>query len=206
MGLQLVWARHSHLATVLAKEPIYQQLNSHLRRMITAGEIPIGGKFPTERQICDRFGVSRATANKALLNLVSDGLLEFRKGIGTFVKVRSLDYSLRALVSFTEKAHAAGRRPSTEVPQFQAVRAEDVLDDVPAFRRKHTRLRCAAIETARRRRRNVDPVGGLFDWQPPLVVGAHAVSRRLVRVSQPAGGIQPVGYSTGKLLNVDQPL
>src|SRR5215813_8676358 len=121
------------MASLLVKEPIYQQLNSHLRLLIGSGECPIGTKFLTERQICERYGVSRATANKALSNLVSEGLLEFRKGVGTFVRGRALDYNLRALVSFTDKANAAGKRPSTEVLQFETVAAADVLDDVPTL-------------------------------------------------------------------------
>src|ERR1035438_2180371 len=119
------------MAYLLVKEPIYQQLNGQLRLLIGSKECPLGSQFPTERQICERYGVSRATANKALSNLVSEGLLEFRKGVGTFVRGSPLGYNLRALVSFTDKALAAGKQPSTEVLQFQSVRAEDVLDDVP---------------------------------------------------------------------------
>src|ERR1022692_4571401 len=119
------------MASLLVKEPIYEQLNSHLRLLIGLGECPVGSKFLTERQICERYGVSRATANKALSNLVSEGLLEFRKGVGTFVRGRTLDYSLRSLVSFTDKARAAGKQPTTEVLRFESVSAQDVLDDVP---------------------------------------------------------------------------
>jgi GntR family transcriptional regulator len=119
------------MASLLIKEPIYQQLNSQLRQLISSGDCAVGSKFLTERQICEQYEVSRATANKALSNLVSEGLLEFRKGVGTFVRGRSLDYNLRALVSFTDKAIAAGKRPSTEVLQFETVPAADVLDDVP---------------------------------------------------------------------------
>jgi len=113
------------------KEPIYQQLNGHLRSLMTSGECPVGSKFLTERQICERFGVSRATANKALSNLVSEGLLEFRKGVGTFVRGQALDYNLRAQVSFTDKALAAGKQPLTQVLQFTQVPVNYVLDDVP---------------------------------------------------------------------------
>jgi GntR family transcriptional regulator len=119
------------MPSILVKEPIYQQLNNHLRQLVGSGECAVGTKFLTERQICERYSVSRATANKALSNLVSEGLLEFRKGVGTFVRGRALDYNLRALVSFTDKARAADKVPSTEVIQFDVVQAEDVLDDVP---------------------------------------------------------------------------
>ena len=102
-----------------------------MRLLAASGECPVGSKFLTERQICERWGVSRATANKALSNLVSEGLLEFRKGVGTFVQGRALDYNLRALVSFTDKAIAAGKQPSTQVLQFACVPVKDVLDEVP---------------------------------------------------------------------------
>jgi GntR family transcriptional regulator len=119
------------VASVLVKEPIYYQINSHLRQLITSGECPVGSKFLTERQVCERFTVSRPTANKALSSLVSEGLLEFRKGVGTFVRGPAINYNLRSLVSFTEEALAAGKNPGTQVLQFERVVAKDVLDEVP---------------------------------------------------------------------------
>jgi GntR family transcriptional regulator len=99
----------------LVREPIYQQVNHLLRSLIGSREFPAGRKFLTEREISDRFGVSRPTANKALSSLVSAGLLEFRRGVGTFVLGKTMDYNLRALVSFTSEAAAAGKTPSTRV-------------------------------------------------------------------------------------------
>ncbi len=119
------------MVTSLVKEPVYYQLSTQLRSMINSGECPVGCKFLTERQVCERFGVSRVTANKALSNLVSEGLLEFRKGIGTFVRIRALDYNLRALVSFTDEALAANKHPNTQVLHFENVSSADVLDEVP---------------------------------------------------------------------------
>ena len=97
------------------RDPMYLQLNELLRQLIRAGEFAAGDQFLTERQIAERFKVSRITANKALSNLVAGGILEFRKGVGTFVQARAVDYDLRSLVSFSEKAQAAGKRPSTSV-------------------------------------------------------------------------------------------
>jgi len=119
------------MTSTLVKDPIYYQLTSRLREMIESPEYPVGSQFLTERQICERYGVSRATANKALSSLVSENLLEFRKGVGTFVRIRSLDYNLRVLVSFTEEAIASGKHPSTQVLRFESVSSKDVLDEVP---------------------------------------------------------------------------
>jgi GntR family transcriptional regulator len=103
---------------MLVKQPIYQQLNEELRTILGSGEFKTGGRFLTEREVSQRFEVSRATANKALSNLVSEGILEFKKGIGTFVRGGVLDYDLRSLVSFTGKATTAGKKPSTRVLEF----------------------------------------------------------------------------------------
>jgi len=114
----------------LVRAPIYQQLNQALRDLIRSGEFKVGEQFLTERQISEQFEVSRATANKALSNLVSEGVLEFKKGVGTFVRGGVLDYDLRALVSFTEKAIAAGKKPATRVLRLEAMLVQDAAIDV----------------------------------------------------------------------------
>jgi GntR family transcriptional regulator len=61
---------------------------------------------------------------------VSEGLLEFRKGIGTFVRRDVIAHDVRSLVSFTEKARAAGKRPSTELLAFEKLNACEVDSSV----------------------------------------------------------------------------
>lgn len=101
----------------IERNPVYQQLNDLLRSLI-AEKYVLGDRFLTERDISEKFRVSRATANKALASLVSEGLLEFRRGIGTFIRRDVIDYDVRSLVSFTEKAKTAGKRPRTELVTF----------------------------------------------------------------------------------------
>jgi GntR family transcriptional regulator len=107
----------------LVRDPIYHQLNRLLRGLLRSGEFATGQQFLTERQVSQRFEVSRATANKALSNLVAEGVLEFRKGVGTFVRGAVLGQDLGALVSFTSKARAAGLRPTTRVLAFRTIPA-----------------------------------------------------------------------------------
>ncbi len=114
------------MKTTLQRNPVYQQLNDHLRDAL-GGEYRCGDKFLSEREISQRFEVSRATANKALASLVSEGLLEFRRGVGTFVRRDLINYDVRSLVSFTEKAKAAGKKPSTKVLSLRKV-AGDTVD------------------------------------------------------------------------------
>lgn len=107
---------------LLVRAPVYQQLNERLRRSL-ATDFRRGDRFLTEREISEQYAVSRATANKALASLVSEGLIEFRRGVGTFVRRDTIDYDVRSLVSFTEKARAAGKTPSTKVVRFQKLEA-----------------------------------------------------------------------------------
>lgn len=111
------------MVAVLEKNPMYHQLNKILRDLIREGTYKLNDRFLTEREVSTQYGVSRATANKALSNLVSEGVLEFRKGIGTFVKGDVLNYDLGALVSFQDKALAAGKKPSTRVIRFESIPA-----------------------------------------------------------------------------------
>ena len=114
----------------LVKDPLYFQLNDRLRGLIRMGEFKTGAQFLTERQVGERFGISRATANKALSNLVSEGVLEFRKGVGTFVRGGVLDFDLRTLMSFTEKALSGGRKPATRVLSFTQLPAEKAAPEI----------------------------------------------------------------------------
>jgi GntR family transcriptional regulator len=120
------------MAKQIVRSPIYQQLNQALRDLIRTGEFKVNDQFLTERQICERFGVSRATANKALSNLVTEGVLAFKKGVGTFVRGGILDYDLRALVSFTDKALIAGKTPSTQVLKCETILSEQAEAGIAA--------------------------------------------------------------------------
>ncbi len=123
-------ARARAMGGALVRDPVYQQLNAALRELVRT--FKPGARFLSERQISDRFEVSRATANKALSNLVIEGVLRFRKGIGTFVAARPMDYDLQSLVSFTARARAAGRTPTTHVLHLATLNAADAP---PAVRR-----------------------------------------------------------------------
>jgi GntR family transcriptional regulator len=112
----------------LVRAPVYLQINRMLRAMIGGAGYRPGQQFLSEREVSDRFRVSRITANKALSQLVMTGDLEFRPGLGTFVRAAGLDTDLQALVSFTRKAELAGRTPRTLVLAFRSMRAADASD------------------------------------------------------------------------------
>ena len=149
---------------------VYENLNAKLRALVHGGTFAPGDKFLTERQVSEQFSISRPTANKALASLVSEGLLEFRKGIGTFVRAGVLDYDLRRLVSFTEKARAAGKVPRTEVRAF-----ERPAGQVPAKVLEALRVKAAPRVAYMERVRFADELPVIFERRYALLSGCDGV-------------------------------
>ena len=110
----------------IVRQPIYQQLNTILKTIISENGLTPGDRFLSERDICNRYGVSRATANKAICALVAEGVLTYKKGVGTYVADKPLHYDLSQLISFTAKAKEAGKVPSTSVLVFDELRPADL--------------------------------------------------------------------------------
>ncbi|WP_137391579.1 FadR/GntR family transcriptional regulator [Rhodoligotrophos defluvii] len=61
------------------------QIADVLRQEILAGTREPGSKLPTEQQMADMFGVSRAAIREAVSRLKQDGLVQSRQGLGAFV-------------------------------------------------------------------------------------------------------------------------
>lgn len=61
------------------------QLYGQIFEQIVSGRLKIGDQLPSEKEICERFGVSRPVVREALLRLRADGLVTAHQGLGTFV-------------------------------------------------------------------------------------------------------------------------
>jgi len=66
-------------------EPIYLQIASSIRAQILSGDLAEGEQVLSTTQFAAQFGINPATAAKAFTGLVSEGLLEKRRGLGMFV-------------------------------------------------------------------------------------------------------------------------
>lgn len=66
--------------------PLYAQIAGRLRAQIAAREYAPGSRVPSEHELAARFSVGRPTVRQATELLVREGVLERRRGSGTFVR------------------------------------------------------------------------------------------------------------------------
>lgn len=95
--------------------PRYFQLKEILRERIRAGEWKPGDLIPSERELSEKYGISRMTARQAITDLVNEGLFYREQGKGTFVSQRKITQQLIHLTGFTEDIRARGQQPGTMV-------------------------------------------------------------------------------------------
>ncbi|HEX4212252.1 MAG TPA: PLP-dependent aminotransferase family protein [Candidatus Dormibacteraeota bacterium] len=89
--------------------PLHQRLTEALRSGVRHSALPGGLRLPAERVLADRLGVSRTTVLAAYAQLQSEGLLERRRGSGTYVSAMA---ALLEPASGVTAGVFAGRRPA----------------------------------------------------------------------------------------------
>lgn len=76
-------------------ESVIEWINSN----IDNGTLKPGSKIPSENELCEMFDLSRQTIRHAIEVMAGDGLLESRRGSGTYVADQRADDSLRSVVA-----------------------------------------------------------------------------------------------------------
>jgi GntR family transcriptional regulator len=66
--------------------PIYAQLDRSIRAAIATGKLESGAQLPTVRQLAVDLAVNANTVARVYAQLERDGILETRRGVGTFVR------------------------------------------------------------------------------------------------------------------------
>ena len=94
------------------RAPIYRQIADDLRRQILVGVLAEGDRVMSTNEYAAAFRINPATAAKAFAELVADGLLERRRGIGMFVATGA-----------RERLTASGRERYARETLLPAIRA-----------------------------------------------------------------------------------
>jgi GntR family transcriptional regulator, transcriptional repressor for pyruvate dehydrogenase complex len=126
------------------KERLYQEIVDQIQQQIMSGALKPGDQIPAERDLAERFGVSRTAVREAIKSLTEKGLIEVFVGRGTFVTNLSADRVVESMtlllrnephnVASLQEARellevptvrlAAERRSETHVSRLRAITAE----------------------------------------------------------------------------------
>jgi len=99
------------MITVLNKSegiPLYIQIRKSLHDDIKNRVLLPGQKLPSEEELAARFGVSRMTVRQGISDLIDEGLLYRRHGVGTFVALPFVERDHSHLTNFVEQAKKEG--------------------------------------------------------------------------------------------------
>lgn len=125
--------------------PLYFQVSQRLRAAIEDGTLPPGSRIENEVKLAEDLGMSRPTIRRAIQELVDQGLLVRRRGVGTQVVMGRFARTVE-LSSLHDDLSRGDRKPSTRVLLHEVIPADaataEHLDVAPGTELLHiTRLR-----------------------------------------------------------------
>jgi GntR family transcriptional regulator len=106
--------------------PIFRQIVDQVRSAVAGGRLAVGDKLPSVRTLADRLLINPNTVAKAYHDLLRDGVIESRHGLGAFVAKR------RSIYTKTERARRLAAALDTFVSEalvldFNAGEIEEAL-------------------------------------------------------------------------------
>jgi GntR family transcriptional regulator len=115
--------------------PLYYQIKHTIRNWISSKELSPGQKIPSTYQLADRFKVNHLTVRQAIAELVQEGFLVSKRGLGTFVSdnenlIHSLSIEITGFMDEIFYEIQKARTVSvviTEIPVTAGVRASLTL-------------------------------------------------------------------------------
>lgn len=96
-------------------QPRYLQIKNTILEKIQSGALRPNDKIPSEHKLAKEFSVSRLTVQRAIRELVSEGLLRRVQGSGTFVSHFTHRFSLVEVRDVVDEIASQGGEPSSEV-------------------------------------------------------------------------------------------
>src|SRR5690606_6266480 len=123
------------------------QVREAIREQITSGRLKPGEKLMPEEELVNLMGASRMTIRRGILDLIDEGVLYRRRGVGTFVAHRHIGRNHNRLSGYMESAAEEGFTPGIEVlsseilgAKLMVARALKLQEDEPVVRVRTLRL------------------------------------------------------------------
>ena len=104
-----------------AKTFLYQQLVDQIKGEICDGVYKSEDKLPTERELCKRYQISRATVHRALKELELEKIVVIRQGSGTYIAPDIFEQYLNSFYSFSGEMRKQGKKPSNQILSFKHI-------------------------------------------------------------------------------------
>lgn len=111
--------------------PLYFQLKEILKEKIETGELKPGDLLPSERELKEKYEISRPTIRQALNELVNDGLVYREKGKGTFVAKPEINYGfIQKFTTFYDDMEEKGFNTKTRIIKIEVVSGLNALASI----------------------------------------------------------------------------
>jgi GntR family transcriptional regulator len=158
-------------------EPLYLQVERRIEDLLLQGRYKAGDRIPPEAELVAALGVSRVTVRAGLARLVERGLLQRRRGSGTFLvrppKGARLQAGLERLETYTVHAERLGLKLDSRDLRIEAVSAsadEAGALEVPEGSPLVNVSRVLLVEGK--------PAAWMVDMVPESVIGVEEVRQR----------------------------
>jgi GntR family transcriptional regulator len=102
--------------------PVYKRIQGEIRDRIASAVLKPGDAVASERELAKAHKVSLMTARHALTGLEHEGIVERRRGAGTFVAVPKIHFN--KLMSYTEQMSSRGLAPRSRVLMAKVITGE----------------------------------------------------------------------------------
>jgi GntR family transcriptional regulator len=126
---------------------LYAQVRESIREQIASGRLKPGEKLLPEEELASLMSASRMTVRRGIEDLIDEGVLYRRRGVGTFVAHRHIDRNHNRLSSFIESAAEEGFTPRIVVlvreiaaAKHMVARALNLRENEPVVRVRTLRL------------------------------------------------------------------
>jgi GntR family transcriptional repressor for pyruvate dehydrogenase complex len=143
----------------LSRAKLYEQVLERIRAHVAERELSAGDRLPSERDLAERLGVSRASVKQALVVLEAQGLLDIRHGGGAYLTTNRLEVAdpVEELVERRQRLPEvleAREALETKLAELAALRRTksdlDAIDDALAFMQAEIKRGEFGIEGDRR--------------------------------------------------------
>jgi GntR family transcriptional regulator len=111
-------------------KPLHVQVEELLRKMIQLDEYINGKLLPNETELASRLGISRNTVRAGIDKLVTEGLVERKRGVGTRVLPKKIcSARLGSWISYTKEIEKQGLKAQTFYCKAEKVEAPKIVRD-----------------------------------------------------------------------------